>query len=209
MLLGPALMLAPATRAAAPEPTSAAHIVAALKREVGASTAYSEVRFSGLLDRPLILRGEMQYLGPGRLAKRVDTPYHERTTVEDGSATLQRGERPVRRLELAQVPELDTFLRGFSALLGGDAAALSRDFTLRASGDAARWQLELTPRDARLARRIASIRVDGAGSEPSCFRTREADGDESVLLVGPLAATPLPVRVSPQRLDALCRGIER
>ena len=198
-----ATLLTTPSRAAPPD---AAQLVARLKRDVPARTAYTEVRFSGLLDRPLILRGEMEYLGPGKLAKRVDAPYREQTSVENGSATMQRGDKPGRSLPLAQIPELESFLRGFSALLGGDAAALARDFTLEASGGDARWQITLKPRDTRLARRVESIRVDGAGSEPTCFRTHEADGDDSVLLVGTLASTTLPPRVSPMQIDALCRG---
>jgi len=189
-------------------PPDAAQLVARLKRDVPARTAYTEVRFSGLLDRPLILRGEMEYLGAGKLAKRVDAPYREQTSVDNGSATMQRGDKPARSLPLAQVPELESFLRGFSALLGGDAAALARDFTLDASGSEARWQIVLKPRDMRLARRVESIRVDGANSEPTCFRTHEADGDDSAILVGPLASSELSPRVSPMQVDALCRGVK-
>lgn len=186
-----------------------AQLVATLKRSVPARTAYVEVRYSGLLERPLILRGEMEYLGPGRLAKRVDAPYHEQTAIADGRASLRRGDKPERSLPLTQIPELDSFLRGFSALLGGDAAALARDFALTASGSSTRWQLLLKPRDARLARRVTSLRVDGSGSEPWCFRTEDADGDVGFLLVGPLAASTLSPRVSSMQVDALCRGIAR
>jgi len=205
MLAATLLAASPTSRATPPD---AAQLVAQLKRDLPARTAYAEVRFSGLLDRPLILRGEMEYLGPGKLAKRVDAPYREQTSVENGTATMQRGDKPARSLSLTQIPELESFLRGFSALLGGDAAALARDFTLSATGSDARWQITLKPRDTRLARRVESIRVDGAGNEPLCFRTHEADGDDSALLVGPLAKIPLPPRVSPMQVDALCRGIK-
>ncbi|HEY0180576.1 MAG TPA: LolA-related protein [Dokdonella sp.] len=184
----------------------AAAIVAGLKRAPPARTAYAEVRFSALLDRPLILHGALDYAGPGRLGRSVDRPYHERTTVADGEAVVERDGRAPRRVSLAQAPELDGFLRGFSALLGGDAGALARDFELAASGSGAAWRLTLTPRDARLARRVRAIEVDGAGSEPRCFRTRETDGDVDVLLVGTLAATPLPARPLPAQIEALCRG---
>lgn len=179
-----------------------------LKRAAPARTAYTEVRFSGLLDRPLILHGELEYLGPGRLSKRVDAPYREQTRIADGEATVQRGERAPRTFALAQVPDLEGFLHGFGALLGGDAATLAEDFGLAAQGDRANWQLQLTPRDRRLARRVASIEVDGSDGAPRCFRTREADGDVSVLLVDTLAAVKLSQRPAPARIDALCRGRE-
>lgn len=190
-------------------PPDADALIAALKRDVPARTAYTEVRWSGMLERPLILRGELEYLGPDRLAKRVETPYREEMLVADGSATVRRGERKPRSFALGQAPELEGFLRGFSALLGGDAQTLRRDFDLSASGDAANWQLQLKPRDSRLARRMASIEVDGALGEPRCFRTREADGDLAIVLVDTLATATLPTRVGRSQVDALCRGARK
>jgi hypothetical protein len=185
----------------------AATLVASLKRDAPSRTAYAEVRFSGLLERPLILRGELEYLGPGQLGKRVDTPYKEQTKVANGEASVQRGMRAPRTFSLGQAPELEGFLRGFAALLGGDAAALSRDFTLAATGSADAWQLVLKPRDVRLARRVSTITVDGSGTTPLCFRTLEADGDVSVLLVDRFAEAKLAVQVSQPQIDALCRGL--
>jgi hypothetical protein len=209
MLLVGALLASPSRATPPPETTlDAAKLVAALKREAPARTAYAEVRFSGLLDRPLILHGELEYLGPGQLGKRVDTPYKEQTKVANGEASVQRGTRAPRTFSLGQAPELEGFLRGFAALLGGDADALARDFTLVASGSTNAWQLVLKPRDVRLARRVSAITVDGSGTTPRCFRTQEADGDVSVLLVDRLAEAKLAVQVSQPQVDALCRGIE-
>ena len=208
LLLG-ALLASPSRATPPPEAKlDAAMLVAALKRDAPARTAYAEVRFSGLLDRPLVLHGELEYLGPGQLGKRVDAPYKEQTKVANGEASVQRGSRAPRTFSLGQAPELEGFLRGFAALLGGDAAALARDFTLAASGSTDAWQLVLKPRDVRLARRVTAITVDGSGTTPLCFRTREADGDLSVLLVDRLAEAKLAVQVSQPQVDALCRGIE-
>ncbi len=203
-----ALWLTP-SRAAPPEAQAldAAALVATLKRETPAHTAYTELRFSSLLERPLVLHGELEYLGPGQLGKRVDKPYREQTTIADGVAVVQRDGREPRRFPLSRAPELEGFLRGFAALLGGEADALARDFTLAADGTPARWQLRLEPRDRRLARRIGAIEVDGSGDTPKCFRTLEADGDLGVLLVDTLAEAELPARPSPAQVDALCRGL--
>lgn len=206
-----ALSLMSPCHAASPEAGAAVDattLVASLKREAPARTAYTEVRFSGLLDRPLILHGELEYMGPARLGKRVDKPYREQVTVADGSATVKRGERAARTFSLSQAPELEGFLRGFAALLGGDAATLSADFNLTASGTPASWQLVLKPRDRRLAQRISTIDVDGAGNTPRCFRTHEADGDVSVLLVDTLATVKIPARPSQPQIDAVCRGLK-
>jgi len=199
----------PAPSSAAPEAGApdAAALVAGLKRAPPARTAFAEVRFSGLLDRPLILHGELEYDGPGKLARNVEKPYREHMTIADGEASVQRGDNPARTFSLSQAPELEGFLRGFAALLGGDAAALQRDFTLAASGSGTAWRLKLTPRDDRLARRITALEVDGAGTSARCFHTFEGDGDVNVLLVESLAEAKIPVRPTPPMIDALCRGI--
>ena len=66
---------------------------------------------------------------------------------------------------------------------------------------------ELVPRDARLAKRMTSIEVEGAAGGARCFTTNEADGDVNVLLVESLADAKIPVRPTPPMIDALCRGI--
>lgn len=209
MLLIPTCFAAPPEASAGTAATiDATALVSRLKRATPARTAYTEIRFSGLLDRPLVLRGELEYLGPAQLGKRVDTPYREQTTVANGEASVRRGDRAPRTFSLNQAPELEGFLRGFAALLGGDAAALARDFELVVHGDMTNWQLTMKPRDARLARRIRIIEVDGTGTTPRCFQTSEADGDSSILLVDTLATTVLPVRPVQSQIDALCRGIK-
>jgi hypothetical protein len=174
---------------------------------VPARTAFSEVRFSSLLERPLILRGELEYDGPGKLSRTVKSPYDEHMTIENGQASVQRGDKPARAFSLSQAPELEGFLRGFAALLGGDADALARDFSLTSSGNANAWHLKLVPRDDRLAKRIIALEVDGAGKSARCFHTFDADGDVNVLLVESLADAKLPNRPTPPMIDALCRGI--
>src|SRR6059058_2686378 len=79
-----ATALSPIPCRAASESPDAAAIVASLKRAAPARTAFSEVRFSGMLDRPLILHGELEYYGPGKLARTVSAPYAEQMIVADG-----------------------------------------------------------------------------------------------------------------------------
>lgn len=181
-------------------------LVSGLKRELPARTAYTEVRFSSLYDRAVVARGELEYLGSGQLGKRVDEPYVEVTTIADGQVTVQRGTRKPRQISLQRVPELEGFLRGFSALLGGDVETLQRDFELSSSGDATRWQLRLAPSDKRLRKRIDAIVVDGSGDNANCFSILDADDDVSILMVEQLAAATLPDPLTQQNIEAACRG---
>ena len=180
-------------------------LIDGLERELPARTEYTEVRFSHMYDRALIARGELEYLGPGKLGKRVDTPYQETTTIADGEVTVQRGKRKPRQISLQRVPELDGFLRGFSALLGGAAAAVERDFEFTSEGDRSRWRLRLVPRDERLRKRIAAIEVDGSGDSARCFSIVDADDDTSIMLVENLAGIELPEPLTQDKVESLCR----
>ncbi len=181
-------------------------LVSGLKRDLPARTAYVEVRFSHMYDRALVAHGELEYLGPGKLGKRVDKPYEETTTIADGQVTVQRGKRKPRQISLDRVPELEGFLRGFSALLGGDAKALEHDFDLSSSGDQAHWQLMLSPKDKRLKKRIDALRVDGAGDKARCFSIIDADADVSILMVEDLATAKLPQPLSQKNVEQTCQA---
>ncbi|HET9033280.1 MAG TPA: LolA-related protein [Dokdonella sp.] len=181
-------------------------LVSGLKRELPARTPYVEVRFSHMYDRALVARGELEYLGPGKLGKRVDKPYEETTTIADGQVTVQRGKRKPRQISLDRVPELEGFLRGFSALLGGDPVALQQDFDLSSSGDSARWQLRLSPKDKRLKKRIDALQVDGSGDNARCFSIIDADDDVSILMVEQLATAELPKPLTQKNVEQTCQA---
>ena len=180
-------------------------LVRGLQRELPARTPYTEVRFSSMYDRALVAHGELEYLGPGKLGKRVDSPYSETTTIADGEVSVQRGSREPRRISLDRIPELEGFLRGFSALLGGDAEALQRDFDVSSKGSEARWQLRLSPKDKRLKRRIDALQVDGAGNKARCFSIIDADDDVSILMVEELATMDLPKPLTRKNVELTCR----
>jgi len=165
------------------------------------------VRFVRVLNKPLLLRGELDYGGADKLGKRVEQPYRETTTIAAGSVDVQREGRASRHFSLERAPELQALLVGFSALLGGDAATLKKFYTVSIVDNATNWTLTLTPVAPALAQHLRSIVVDGTGTEPHCFSLREADGDASVMLLGALAATKLPQKPTPSALDAICQRL--
>lgn len=211
MISGTTLRLATALTLAALAPpicaaTSPEALVASLARPAPARTAFTEVRFLGMLERPLVLTGELAWLGGDRLRRSVASPYREQSDIADGTLRVQRDGRPPREMPLARAPELKGLLLSFQALLSGDAAALAGAFELRADGDGAHWTLHLVPRDAALRRRVGAITVDGSAREPRCLSLDEADGDATVTLLG-AAAEPLPpAHVTRAELAARCSG---
>jgi hypothetical protein len=197
------LLTADLCAAAAPD---LAAFVAQLARPVPASTTYTEVRFVHLLRKPVVLHGELEYAGPGKLGKRVDAPYRETTTIADASVSVVREGRAPKQFALDRAPELAALLSGFSALLGGDAATLQEFYTIDLVQNGAHWTLTLTPRTPAFSKHLRALVVDGREHEPVCFTLQQADGDGSVMLLGALATTVLPDAPSPATLATLCQS---
>lgn len=158
-----------------------------------------------LLRKPLVLHGVLDYGGADRLGKRVEQPYRETMKIADGAVDVLRDGRAPQHFSLDRAPELQGLLGGFSALLGGDAVALGKVYTITLVENAANWSLTLTPRNVDLAKHLREIVVDGAGNEPGCFSLHQANGDASVMLLGDLATTKLAEPVTLLALDAICR----
>ncbi len=188
-----------------PDTGDATALVASLKRPPPARTAFAEARFMRVLDKPLVVSGQMSWLGGDRLERRVDAPAKEISTIADGEVTQEREGRKPRSFSLKRAPQLKLLLDSFVALLGGDASRLGEAFDVSLGRDAGRWMLTLTPRDARLAKQIASLQVYGSGDTPRCLRMNEPDGDVSIDLLGDLAAH-MPAEPTREGLIAQCGG---
>jgi hypothetical protein len=205
-----ALLPASASCAApdAPTPDATSALLTRLARPAPQTTTFVEVRYSKLLDEPLTVTGELDYRGADQLARRVETPFRETTTIAGESVTLARDGERERRFSLKRAPELRGVLTSFGALLSGDAAALRRFFEVALTGDDGAWTLTLTPRDAKMRKRVAQVVVDGADTQPRCFTVREGDGDESVMLVDALAREHAndAGTMTREALGALCRA---
>ncbi|HEV2682093.1 MAG TPA: LolA-related protein [Rhodanobacter sp.] len=181
-------------------------LMAALGQPAPAHTTFAEARFLQVLDRPLVVSGELSWLGGDRLQRRVDQPQQETATIANGEVTQQRAGKSPRRFSLKRAPQLQVLLDSFVALLSGDVARLQQSFTINQSGDVAgRWSLTLLPRDAKVAKTVASIRIDGYAKVSRCMHMQEADGDLAIDLLGPLA-TQMPAQPTREALQALCQS---
>ncbi|GAA0682981.1 hypothetical protein FHW84_001161 [Dyella sp. SG562] len=195
----------PEARAAGSSSADAQALIASLARPAPSRTPFAEARFMKVLEQPLVVSGELAWLGGDRLERRVEKPARETATIADGEVTQQREGRKPRSFSLRRAPQLQVLLDSFVALLGGDAGRLNQAFDVRQESHAGGWTLTLVPRDARVAKAIASIQIDGRGGEPRCMRMQEADGDLAVDLLGDLAAR-MPAAPTRDALAALCKG---
>ncbi len=200
-LLQLALLLPACTCAATPDIDT---LLKQMARPAPSSTPFVEAHFSRLLSRPLVVSGQLQYLGPDAIARTVQQPFQERTDITGDSVTITRGSGKPQKFSLSRAPELKLLLESFTALLGGDHAALAQQFSIDADGDTHHWSLLLTPLDARVHARIRSIQVQGAGSDPRCITTTQADDSVSVMLMADAARVSPPKNVDRAWLDARC-----
>ena len=193
--------------AAAASSGLAATILSRMAGKDSAQTAFVEVSYRGMLDRPLVASGTMRWLGGDQLERDMDRPYKVVAKIGDGRMSVQRAGHPAQTMPIARAPQIAAILSGFRALLGGDIAQLSRDFAVSAAGDPARWVLTLTPVRQELKQRVQSVGVDGSGGQPRCMTLREPDGDTTITLLGRLAQAGLP-GATPQQaaVAALCRN---
>jgi hypothetical protein len=200
-------VMAPACAAETPTRTSAALApVALLARTPPTRTVFAEARFSPLLDRPLLVYGQLSWEGGDRLERHVDSPYVETTRIADGEVTMHRSGHATRHFSLDRAPSLKALLDSLVAVLSGDTTRLRTMFhsQLERHGTDSGWSLILTPKSARLARSLGRIGLYGDRDNLHCIMISEAQGTESIDLLGPLAAR-MPAKPTREALSALCR----
>jgi hypothetical protein len=173
-----------------------------LVRPAPDTTRFVEVRYSALLSEPIFVTGELEHRTDGALVRRVESPYLETTELHDENVLVDRAGSKPRRFSLDRAPELRGLLASFGALLTGDREALERNFAVAVRGDPEHWRLELSPRDERLKRRLASIVVDGRQDRPRCLTLAEPDGDASVMALGVRDRAELPASLERKSLQA-------
>jgi hypothetical protein len=171
-----------AVESAAPERLDALMQQLAARRH--GRVSFTEVQHLAVLDGPLESSGELLYDAPDRLEKRTLRPRPETLVLAHGVLSATRGGR-TRTLALAAHPELAPLIEGLRATLAGDRAALERSFDVRLEGDAARWMLHLAPRDPAAARLVQEVVITGEQAQPRSVAILQADGDRSLLTIGP------------------------
>ena len=183
-------------------------LIAALGQPAPARTAFAEARFMKVLDKPLVVSGELAWLGGDQLQRRVDHPGQETASIADGKVTLQRAGKSARTFSLSHAPQLQVLLDSFVALLSGDASRLQQAFDIQQAGAASgAWTLTLTPRDPKVAKSVGRIVVDGNKAQSRCMQMQDPDGDVAIDLLGPLAAK-MPTQPTRDALASLCQGVQ-
>jgi hypothetical protein len=179
-------------------------LLKSLARPAPATTPFVEVRYSKLLDQPLIAKGQLEYHEDGTLVRAVSDPFLERTEIRGETVSIERVGKGTRRFSLRRAPELRSLLAGFGTVLGGNRASIEQDFNLALEGETQHWRLTMTPKSPTVAKYVRDIVIQGHDNEPKCIAVTQPDTEGSVMLVGKAAATPLPQPVTREWLDKSC-----
>ena len=135
------------------------NVLAELGRHAAVRADFTQTRSNPALARPQVSSGRLLFvLGHGMLWQ-TESPYQETLALSgdrtaridaDGTARPMRGERGI-----SQVSQM---LQG---MLGGKLDEALRQFKVEASGTPARWTLHFVPKQARMARVLGSIELQG------------------------------------------------
>ncbi|MBZ5875923.1 LolA family protein [Chromohalobacter israelensis] len=163
---------------------------AQLERTTAIEGRFTQTRFLADVDTELQSRGRFAYVRDKKVVWQLETPVEDTlvlTPANAEDATPGEGAGDAGREQVAAL-----LLR----LLGGDWSALEERFTQTLDGTRDAWRVQLTPRDAELAARIAEIRLAG-GRHVERLVMETADGDRLRIELSDQAP------MSPEAIDAL------
>ena len=81
-------------------------LLARLARPAPDSTSFVEVRYSSLLDKPIVVSGHLEHREDGALVRRVESPYQEVTELRGENVSVERAGSKPRHFSLDRAPEL-------------------------------------------------------------------------------------------------------
>lgn len=155
-------------------------IMQQMTKSGGHTVRFVERRELDILDRPLESKGELTFIPPSSLEKRVIEPKSEIYFVDRDLLTIVTGDRH-KVLQLANFPGLRAFVEAFRASLAGDSDTLQRFYKIDLKGSLIDWKLTLTPLQADMAKYVSFVIISGAYGQVSEIETIERNGDVTLM----------------------------
>jgi outer membrane lipoprotein-sorting protein len=177
-LLASLAVCASGPTAATTDPIDA--ILAPFQGIAGLEAHFREEKRLAMLAAPLVSEGEIYFVKPDRLARRVTQPAPS-VMVIDGKSLTFRDEHGRETIAIDAYPAVRPFIDGFLQILAGNGETLHRiyDISLEPQPRGA-WGLRLTPKAGPMREAIAAIDVTGRGVVLETLRVTEVDGDVTV-----------------------------
>ncbi|MCB9615409.1 MAG: outer membrane lipoprotein carrier protein LolA [Sandaracinus sp.] len=143
----------------------------------GLSAHFVEEKTIALLATPIRSEGEIHFVAPGTLMRRVTSPTASAALIERGRLTMvANGQR--QEIDLASNAVVGGFISSFADVLAGDRAALERTYRIAyertPEGD---WKLTLRPKGAPLNQFLTEMEMIGRDRSVRSMRMVEVSGD--------------------------------
>ena len=200
------LLLLAAAPLLAAEADTLARIGAQIEQYGVLRADFVQTKQMAALKRPLVTSGRLVYSRRHGVLWLIEQPYRIGYVFGDERIVEIAADGTRRERGLRDVPGLAQVSRVFRALLGANTTALREVFEVSVQGDAAKWEIELKPRQAQIAqfliglklsggRFVERIGIDEAGGDTTQLRLRNTQGasapaEAELQLFGADAARP-------------------
>jgi len=160
-------------------------LMTTLSRNPGGKATFTEKRTLSVLDKPLIMSGELLYAPPNYLEKKTTSPKGE-IFILDGDRLQYESQGKKFSININSQPELVAFVDSIRGTLSGNKVRLEENFSLTLSGNQKKWSLSLLPNDQQIAKFVTKITVSGHDNKVLQIEYLQADGDRSVMNIVPV-----------------------
>ena len=164
----------------AAEPFDLNLIMQQMTENGGHTVRFVERRELDILDNPLESKGELTFIPPSGLKKRITEPKSEIYFVDGDLLTIVTDDQQ-KVLRLADFPGLRAFVEAFRASLAGDSDTLERFYKVDLSGNITDWKLTLIPLQVDMAKYVSFVIIRGAYGDVSQIETIERNGDATLM----------------------------
>ncbi len=145
---------------------------------------FVERKFLSVLNKPLESSGTLSFQAPGRLEKHTLVPNAEDLVLDQGVLTIDSKARNIRRtLVVQEYPAVWAFVESIRSTLAGDLPTLERFYMIKLEGDAAKWRMQLLPRERQTREMVREIIIAGRENRVTSIEMRESNGDHSTMTV--------------------------
>ena len=160
--------------------------------------AYTEIKSLSILQETVRQTGVLSYMAPDTVIREVLEPENETYTIQENTLVTERAGK-LETTDLSTVPLLAAFVESFRGTLSGNAESLQEYYLVEFSQDGPGWRMQLQPRSRSLARFVEVIIFAGQGAQIDRIVIREANGDQSDMLL--TALQPVAVTNEQEKAD--------
>lgn len=151
--------------------------------------SYTETRSSMFFKKAQVSSGEIQFIQPDRIIKRVIKPQYQEFDIDKEQLTIRSLSKPDRQININQYPQLKHFVLLIKAVLSGDSQYLRQHYTIALTTQnesIAFWLLSLIPRDFPDQienKSIQSIAIKGKDGQITAIKMQGFAGESSELII--------------------------